>query len=82
MRRHAAVTSVTADAGTAQVVSLRHDVAIQTRRITAGDVSVGDANVCIDLVLVAHGGGREVQAPLSDDERARTFGHDSRNTRK
>lgn len=57
-------------------------MAVQTRRYRVSGHPVGDANVGADLVLVAHVGGRKVQAPLPDDERARTFRHDSRNTRK
>ena len=59
-----------------------HDVAVQNRCIGADPHSARNANVGADLLLVAHVGSREVHAPLPDDERARTFGHDSRNARK
>ena len=57
-------------------------MAVQTRRCFTSGRPVGDAIVGGHLVLVAHVGGREVQAPLPDDERTRTFRHDSRDTRK
>ena len=82
MRRHAAVTSVTANAGTAPVVSLRHDMAVQTRSLGAGIDLAGDAIVGGGLVLVAYRAGRAVHTPLPDDERACAFGYHSRSARK
>jgi hypothetical protein len=50
---------------------------LQIRRLGAGNGCTGYTSFGGGFVLVAHGAGRALQAPLPDDERACAFDHGS-----
>jgi DNA-binding beta-propeller fold protein YncE len=50
-------------------------VAVQTRRLSAGNGCTRYASFGAGCVLVAHGAGRALHTPLPDDERACVIGH-------
>jgi len=57
-------------------------VAVQIRSLSARNDVAGNAIVSAWFVLVAHGAGRALHAPLPDDELACAFGYYSSCTRR